>query len=106
LQQCREQLRNAEAQAVQLKEQYESTHTNWIVLDTNQQLRQQVGEATTNIATLTQEKEALARDKTELASMLLDLYDTVDTSQELAGKLRMKLEGLAERGITISKKGS
>ena len=73
MQQCQEQLRNAEAMAKQLRDRYESKTTNAILLDTNQELTKQLAAANDTTARLTQEKDALTKDKTDLTSMFSDI---------------------------------
>ena len=60
-------------------------------------MTKQLTAANDNNARLVQEKDALTKDKTDLASIAISLNCIIDANQDLAGQLRNKLEGLRER---------
>jgi len=60
-------------------------------------LTKQLTAANDNNARLVQEKDALTKDKTDLASIPISTNCMIDANQDLAGQLRNKLEGLRER---------
>jgi signal transduction histidine kinase len=73
LQQCQEQLRNADALAKQFKDQYESiiTYICVNVLAANQVLTKQLAAANDTVGQLTQQKDALTKEKADLTSILI-----------------------------------